>query len=239
MHGDEAAAAFGRRRAPRPAATDPRCAAWQAGNRGCRPASRPNWRYRRPAGRRAHRRTRPESSDSAGKPVASAAALALISAFSSKVVPVSSGSARPNSLAERSVSPNGDDQVGEFPELAGIVAGHDDRPGAQQRGHQPRPDRRFGEFDRIARRVAEIDRAAAVRPSKSASMATPCASSAASPGVDLRAAGGKAQMPGAVRAMRRHRQRRTGRRRHRGGVGVEQQQHALAAAEEDMAPGDR
>jgi hypothetical protein len=41
----------------------------------------------------------------AGSPVASAAARALISAFSSKVVPVSSGSGSPNSFADRASRP--------------------------------------------------------------------------------------------------------------------------------------
>ena len=50
---------------------------------------------------------RPESSASAGRPVAFAAAVALIAAFSSNVAPVSSGSSIPISAAEIASIPNG------------------------------------------------------------------------------------------------------------------------------------
>ena len=51
--------------------------------------------------------TSPESSANAGKPDAAAAARALISAFSAKLVPVSSGSARPSSPAATASIPYG------------------------------------------------------------------------------------------------------------------------------------
>src|SRR6476620_7532571 len=51
--------------------------------------------------------TSPESSANAGKPDAAAAARALISAFSAKLVPVSSGSARPSSPADTATIPYG------------------------------------------------------------------------------------------------------------------------------------
>src|SRR5436305_1025957 len=51
--------------------------------------------------------TRPESSASAGKPDAAAAAWALSAAFASNVAPVSSGSARPSAPADKALAPNG------------------------------------------------------------------------------------------------------------------------------------
>ena len=70
-------------------------------------ASAPSRRYRRRARRRAHRPQRPESSASATMPAALAAACALMRAFSTNVVPVSSGSGRPRSAAEIRTSPSG------------------------------------------------------------------------------------------------------------------------------------
>ena len=75
---------------------------------------RPSRRYRRPARRRAHRRRARNRRPAPAGPTPSAAACALMRAFSTKVVPVSSGSGRPSSPAETRSSPNGVEQLAEF-----------------------------------------------------------------------------------------------------------------------------
>ena len=114
--------------APTLPAARPRCAAWPCRSRACRPASRPSWRCRRRARRRARRRTRPESSDSAGRPVALAAAKRLdVGVFlEGRAGLVRFGQAE--FLRRLRLEAERRHQVGEFAQLALIVARHDDLP---------------------------------------------------------------------------------------------------------------
>ena len=87
---------------------------------------RPSAPNRCRARRRAPRPTRPESSASAGRPVAAAAARAFSSALPMKVVSVSSGSGRSELGRRDHLDAVGRQQLGDLARLAGIVAGDDE-----------------------------------------------------------------------------------------------------------------
>src|SRR6478736_6021746 len=110
--------------------------------------------------------TRPESSDNAGSPEASAEASALIVAFSSKVVPVSSGSTKFNSAADFAVKPKGPIRswISRILPALWLATTMVLVSSLRMMVLFEAPDTGFSAFEAVARRIAEIDRAAALRP---------------------------------------------------------------------------
>src|SRR5690606_20759420 len=96
------------------------------------------------------------------------------------------------------------------------------------------PDTGLRELDRVTGRVADVDRTATRRPLEVGLDLHALGFQFRTPALDLFGARGKAEMPRSPRTMCRDRQLRI-LIWHRCGVGVEQQQNALTAAEEHMA----
>src|SRR6478736_3584381 len=109
---------------------------------------------------------RPESSDSAGSPAASAEASALIFAFSSKVVPVSSGSTKFNSAADFAVKPKGPIRswISRILPALWLATTMVLVSSLRMIVLFDAPDTGFSAFKAVARWIAEIDRSAALRP---------------------------------------------------------------------------
>ena len=95
----------------------------------------PSGRNRCRARRRAPSTTRPESSASAGSPLAWAAARALSAALAMKVSPVSSGSARPSADAPTASMPRGSEQRRNLADLARVMARDDQTRRRETTGH--------------------------------------------------------------------------------------------------------
>src|SRR5690606_31585625 len=99
------------------------------------------------------------------------------------------------------------------------------------------PDPRFGKFQRIAGGIAEIDGAAAVRPFEVGLDGDIARGQMRFPALDLGRLRPKAEMAGATCAVGWHGQPRALRGRNGCRLRVEQQQYAVAAAEEDVTAG--
>src|SRR5690625_1601695 len=101
------------------------------------------------------------------------------------------------------------------------------------------PDAGLGDLDRVAGRVAEIDRAPALRPGEIGLYLDAFTHEVLAPACDLLGRAGKAEMPIALRPMWRHLHARIRFRWLSRGRWLEEQQHGLARAKEDMAPRHR
>src|SRR5215468_2139441 len=89
------------------------------------------------------------------------------------------------------------------------------------------PDARLGEFQAVAGRIAEVDRAAAARPFEIGLDGNALGDEPRRPAVELGGGGAEAEVAGARRAVRGHRQR-TGCWRNARGLRIEDQQHLPA-----------
>ena len=211
-------------------AARPRPAAWPAEILAV--GVRPSWPCRRRARRPARRRTgRNRPTAPAGRSPC-AAACALMSAFSSKVVPVSSGSGRPSSRGRLALQAERRDQIGDLAQLAGIVAGDDDLLPSRRCIMEP-PDsaaRRIPANCRRDRGNRSSGRRSAIR----SRLRWRCPSPAAAPSSHRSRPRTRESRDGpAARAVRRHRQR-AGRRRTSVASGLKSSSTPVAAAEEDV-----
>jgi hypothetical protein len=128
-------------------------------------------------------------------------------------------------------------KVLDLAQLAGIVGrDHDFISGNKAPAVARSPDARLCEFDAVAGGIADIDRAAALRPFEISVDREIEAFELAAPGIELGGIGGEAEMAGAGCTMRRDRQGGVAAAQARDG-GVENQDGAGTAAEEHMPAG--
>ncbi len=98
------------------------------------------------------------------------------------------------------------------------------------------PDPRICQFDRISRRVAEIDRSPTLRPDEIGLDRDPSPLQIDTPFVHILVIHGKAQVTRTLSAMRRNQDRGICSRRMISAARVENQQDLIASVEKDMAP---